>query len=175
MHGTYEARFIFYCYCKDCPQRISKNPFSNTSISYNVGIGKHCILEFDMDGSKVRLTAMAWVEPGPSKPEAPVKRFVETAGSSIPTTPIKRPRILVKPDGTCENTTRIIRPSAMIADYLNHYRQEGLVLELERTHDRVMHVFQTILGIMEVNAYLEVKSATKVNVIHKEYCKFSGC
>ena len=49
----------------------------------------------------------------------------------------------------------------MIADYLNHcgavdvhnhYQQGGLALELERTHDWVMHVFQTILRIMEVNA-----------------------
>ena len=32
VHGTYEAKSIFYCYCKDCPQRISKNPFSNKSI-----------------------------------------------------------------------------------------------------------------------------------------------
>jgi hypothetical protein len=134
--------------------------------------------EFDMDGTKVRLIAMAWAEPGPSKPDAPVKCFVGTAGSSIPTIPIERPRILVKPDGTCENTTRIIRQSAMIADYLNHcgavdihnhYRQGGLALELERTHDWIMRVFQTILGIMEVNSYLAFKSVTKMNVIHKDF------
>ena len=74
-----------------------------------MGIGKTLRSEFDMGGSKVRLIAMAWAEPGPSKPEVPVKCFVGTAGSSIPTTPIERPRILVKPDGTCENATRIIR------------------------------------------------------------------
>lgn len=126
----------------------------------------------------MRLIAMAWTEPGPTKPEAPVKCFAGTAGSSIPTIPIEQPRILVKPDETCENTTRIIRQSAMIADYLNHcgavdihnhYRQGGLALELERTHDWTMRVFQTILGIMEVNSYLAFKSVTKMDVIHKDF------
>lgn len=69
--------------------------------AHNVEIGKHCIRNLIWMG--VRLIAMSWAEPGPSKPTAPVKCFVGTAGSSISTTPIERPRILVKPDGTCEN------------------------------------------------------------------------
>lgn len=43
-----------------------------------------------------------------------------------------------------------------------------MTLELERTHHLVMRVFQTILGIMEVNVYLAYQSATNIDVIHKD-------
>ena len=74
---------IFYWYCQGCPQRISQNPHLQTKAfdqTTQRGDWKTLHSEYDMDGTKVRLIAMAWAEPGPSKPEAPVNVLLEQQG-----------------------------------------------------------------------------------------------
>lgn len=149
-----------------------KYPFQFTQEYEYPHRGAHIALTANTDDVDVR--AVAW---GDRK----VKSFVSTCGTSLPGAPHKKRRWRNNNNGTTEYFTRDVpRPrvaveyfdGAQVIDVHNHARQgSGLGLEMRGTSRWQVRLFQTIVGICEVDAHHAFTYFTPHAPTHRDFIK----